>query len=173
MLKRLVQLKNRLVRLLEGAVILLLGGLVLDVLWQVFSRYVLRNPSSWTDELATLLIIWVALLGSSVAFIRGSHLGVDYFVDRLPERARLGIEVGVYALVGVFAALVLLWGGIKLVSLTLLTGQVSPALGLKMGHVYLALPVSGIFILVFAFEGMAERIATLRHGTGDTEDPGH
>jgi TRAP-type C4-dicarboxylate transport system permease small subunit len=42
-----------------------------------------------------------------------------------------------------------------------------------MGHVYLALPVSGIFILVFAFEGMAERIATLRHGTGDTEDPGH
>jgi TRAP-type C4-dicarboxylate transport system permease small subunit len=113
------------------------------------------------------------LLGSSVAFIRGSHLGVDYFVDRLPERARLGIEVGVYALVGVFAALVLLWGGIKLVSLTLLTGQVSPALGLKMGHVYLALPVSGIFILVFAFEGMAERIATLRHGTGDTEDPGH
>ncbi|HVR35308.1 MAG TPA: TRAP transporter small permease [Methylomirabilota bacterium] len=173
MLKLLVQIKNRLVRLLEGAVILLLGGLVLDVLWQVFSRYVLRNPSSWTDELATLLIIWVALLGSSVAFIRGSHLGVDYFIGRLPERARLGIEVGVYALVGVFATLVLLWGGIKLVSLTLLTGQVSPALGLKMGHVYLALPVSGLFILVFAFEAMAERIATLRHGTGERSDPGH
>jgi TRAP-type C4-dicarboxylate transport system permease small subunit len=159
------RLNERLVRGLEWVVIVLMGGLVLDVLWQVASRYVLRSPSSWTDELATLLIIWVALLGASVAFIRQGHLGVDYFVGKLPQRPRLLIEVCVYLLVAFFALAVLLIGGLKLVGLTLLTGQVSPALGVKMGHVYLALPVSGFFILVFALTTAAQRVAALR-GSG-------
>jgi len=162
MIKILVQIKNRLVTILEWAVILLMGSLVLDVLWQVASRYLLRNPSAWTDELATLLIIWVALLGSSVAFIKRSHLGVDYFVGKLPERARHLTELLVYVLIAFFAASILMLGGIKLVALTLLTNQVSPALGVKMGHVYLALPVSGIFILLFAVERIAEHLAALR-----------
>lgn len=165
MCNHLRRLNDRLVRGLEWGVIVLMGGLVLDVLWQVASRYVLRSPSSWTDELATLLIIWVALLGASVAFIRQGHLGVDYFVGKLPPRPRLLIEVCVYLLVAFFALAVLLIGGLKLVGLTLLTGQVSPALGVKMGHVYLALPVSGFFILVFALTTAAQNIAALR-GSG-------
>jgi len=165
MLRFLIQFKNGLNRVLEGVLILLMGLLVLDVLWQVASRYLLRRPSSWTDELATLLIIWVAMLGASVAFIRQSHLGVDYFVGKLPPRARVWSELVVYALVGFFAGAVLLFGGIQLVSLTLLTNQVSPALGVKMGHVYLALPVSGVFIVVFAVEAFLERLASLRAGS--------
>jgi TRAP-type C4-dicarboxylate transport system permease small subunit len=149
---------------LEGVLTLLMGALVLDVLWQVASRYLLRRPSSWTDELATMLIVWVALLGASVAFIRRSHLGVDYFVEKLPPRARLLSELLGYALVGLFAAAVLLVGGIKLVVLTLLTEQVSPALGVKMGYVYLALPVSGGFILLFAVEALVGRIVAGRAG---------
>ncbi len=164
MLRFLIQLKNGLNRVLEGVLILLMGLLVLDVLWQVASRYLLRRPSSWTDELATLLIIWVAMLGASVAFIRQSHLGVDYFVGKLPPRARAWSELVVYAVVGFFSGTVLLFGGIQLVSLTLLTHQVSPALGVKMGHVYLALPVSGVFIVVFAVEAILERVALLRAG---------
>ncbi len=162
MLPFLINLKKILVRGLEIGVILLMGGLVLDVLWQVFTRYALRSPSSWTDELATLLIIWVALLGSSIAFIRKSHLGVDVLVEKFPRRGQLGIEIGVYGLIGFFAGAILILGGIKLISLALLTNQVSPALGVKMGHVYLALPISGFFILVFALETIAERIAVLR-----------
>lgn len=167
MLNWLLRLKRGLVRLLEGLLVLLMGALVLDVLWQVTSRYVVRQPSAWTDELATLLLIWVALLGASVAFLKHSHLGVDYFVARLPARARLWVEVMVYALVGVFAAVVLLLGGGKLVALTLLTAQVSPALGVKMGHVYLALPVSGGFILLFAVEAVVERLLSLRRAGGN------
>lgn len=162
MLKLLIVIKERLVTVLEKLLILLVGALVLDVLWQVASRFLLRSPSSWTDELATLLIIWVALLGASVAFIRNSHLGVDYFVGKLAPRARLISEVIVFALVGFFALVVLIIGGVKLVSLTLLTEQVSPALGVKMGHVYLALPISGCFILLVAIETMVEKIAALR-----------
>jgi len=139
-----------LVRLLEVVVAGLMGVLVLDVLWQVVSRYVLRDPSSWTDELATLLMVWVALLGSSVAFIRRSHLGVDYFVGKFPVKWRQPVEVLGYLVIGFFAVAVLILGGVRWVALTLLTGQVSPALGVKMGYVYLALPLSGAIILAFS-----------------------
>jgi TRAP-type C4-dicarboxylate transport system permease small subunit len=153
MLALLRSARQILVKTLEWLVIGLLAVLVLDVLWQVFSRYVLRRPSSWTDELATLLIIWVALLGASVAFLQQGHLGVDYLVAKLPPRLRLPSEIIVHVVVGFFAATILIYGGSKLVALTLLTQQVSPALGVKMGHVYLALPVSGSFILLFSLEG--------------------
>lgn len=161
MLKLLVQIKECLVKLLEWILILLVAGLVLDVLWQVFSRFVLNNPSSWTDELATLLIIWVAMIGASVAFIRNNHLGVDYFVGKLKPRPRLISELLVQALICLFAVVVLLLGGTKLVTLTLLTEQISPALLVKMGHVYMALPLSGLVIALTSLETAVEKINAL------------
>ena len=161
MLKLLVQIKESLVKLLEWILILLVAGLVLDVLWQVFSRFVLNDPSSWTDELATLLIIWVAMIGASVAFIRNNHLGVDYFVGKLKPRPRLISEILVQGLICLFAVIVLLLGGTKLVTLTLLTEQVSPALLVKMGHVYMALPLSGLVIALTSIETAVEKIGAL------------
>lgn len=148
-------------KLLEWILILLVAGLVLDVLWQVFSRFVLNDPSSWTDELATLLIIWVAMIGASVAFIRNNHLGVDYFVGKLKPRPRLISEILVQGLICLFAVIVLLLGGTKLVTLTLLTEQVSPALLVKMGHVYMALPLSGLVIALTSIETAVEKIGAL------------
>jgi TRAP-type C4-dicarboxylate transport system permease small subunit len=161
MLKLLVQIKESLVKLLEWILILLVAGLVLDVLWQVFSRFVLNDPSSWTDELATLLIIWVAMIGASVAFIRNNHLGVDYFVGKLKPRPRLISEILVQGLICLFAVVVLLLGGAKLVTLTLLTEQVSPALLVKMGHVYMALPLSGLVIALTSIETAVEKMGAL------------
>lgn len=149
------------VKLLEWILILLVAGLVLDVLWQVFSRFVLNDPSSWTDELATLLIIWVAMIGASVAFIRNNHLGVDYFVGKLKPRPRLISEILVQGLICLFAVTVLLLGGAKLVTLTLLTDQVSPALLVKMGHVYMALPLSGLVIALTSIETAIKKIGAL------------
>lgn len=162
MLKLLVNLRKTLEFLLERILIGLVAMLVLDVLWQVASRYLLRSPSSWTDELATLLIIWVTMLGASVAFIRNHHLGIDYFVGKWSTRNQLLSGILVQVLVGVFATLVLILGGLKLVALTLLTEQVSPALGVRIGHVYLALPISGVVILLVAIESAAEKIGALK-----------
>ena len=161
MLNILVQIRECLVKLLEWILILLVAGLVLDVLWQVFSRFVLNDPSSWTDELATLLIIWVAMIGASVAFIRNNHLGVDYFVGNLKPRPRLISEILVQVLICLFAVVVLLLGGAKLVMLTLLTEQVSPALLVKMGHVYMALPLSGLVIALTSIETAIKKIGAL------------
>ena len=160
------QIKIFLDKTLETVVIICMSLLVLDVLWQVFTRKVLNNPSQWTEEIATFLLIWVALLGSAVALSLGAHLGIDYFVGKLSKGKRTFIEVIAFALILIFAAYVMLYGGIDLVISTLLLGQVSPVWKIKMGYVYMAVPVSGFFMIIYSFLGMCERFRTFV-GKGD------
>jgi TRAP-type C4-dicarboxylate transport system permease small subunit len=151
-------------RFLEGLVALVMGVLVVDVTWQVITRFVLRKPSSWTEELATFLLIWVGLLGSAVALRRGAHLGIDFFVNRMRPRNRLITELIVYAGVVGFSLGVLLWGGIGLVRTTLSTGQVSPDLQIQMGYVYSAVPFSGVFLSLYGAEFFVRSLTRLLRG---------
>ena len=164
-------IKNVLDRLLEGLVMIVVAVLVVDVLWQVFTRFVLNKPSTWTEELAVFMLIWVSLLGAAVALGRGAHLGIDYFVGKLPARARLGTEVFVFFCVSAFSLLVMLIGGIDLVRSTLELGQESSALRVKVGYVYLAIPISGFFLTLYAVIGLVERLQLLCKG--DAAAPEH
>lgn len=161
MLGVIIKLKKCLVRGLELTVILVTGILVIDVVWGVFTRYVLGHQSQWTEELARLLLIWVSLLGASIGFIRKSHLGVDYFVNKLNEKWRDIGQVVVYLFVGVFAYFVLIYGGSRLVSSALKNSQPTPALNIQMGYVYLAVPISGFFIVIFSVETIIETVNSL------------
>ena len=156
MLQHLLRMKRGLTKGLEVAVILIMAALLVDVLWGVVSRYVLGAQSRWTEELATFLLIWLSLLGASAAFASRSHLGVDYFVGLLHTEARRLVGVVAHLAVIAFASCVMLGGGFILVTRTLAGGQVSPALGLQIGHVYLAVPISGLFIILFAAESILE-----------------
>jgi len=169
MLKLLIFIKKGLAKLLELAVILIMAILVMDVLWGVFSRYVLGSQSRWTEELATFLLIWVSLLGAGVAFASKSHLGVDYFVGKLDPQARLLAEVAANVLVAFFAIAAFIWGGSILVKETLASNQISPAMGIKVGYVYLAVPTSGVFIVIFTIETIAE-ILSGKHDFTEKED---
>ena len=162
----LQMVKKVLDRSLEVLVMVVVAILVLDVLWQVFTRLVLRNPSTRTEELATFMLIWVVLLGAAVALGRGAHLGIDYFVGKLPVRARILTEVIVFSCVAAFSFSVMVVGGIDLVTSMLVLGQESPALRVKVGYVYLAVPISGFFLTLYAIMGLVERLARLRIGPG-------
>ena len=154
------KLSTGLIKVLEIAVILVTGFLVIDVVWGVFTRYILGHQSPWTEELARMLLIWVSLLGASVGFIRKSHLGVDYFVGKLNQRWQAIGQLVVYLLITVFAAVVLVYGGYRLVYSVLLNGQPSAALKIQWGYVYLAVPISGFFIVVFSIEMILDIIKT-------------
>jgi TRAP-type C4-dicarboxylate transport system permease small subunit len=156
--------KNIFDKILETLVATAMAVLVLDVVWQVFTRFIIKKPSSWTEELATFLMIWVGLLGASVALNRGAHLGVDYVTVKLAPRNKLITELFVFAVIALFSLLVLVIGGADLVRMTLQRGQLSAALGIKMGYVYLALPISGFFLVLYSLEFFMERLtALIRH----------
>ncbi len=152
------KIKYALDKLLETLIIVSVAVLTLDVLWQVFTRFILRDPCTWSEELAVFMIIWVALLGSAVALGRGSHLGVDYFVSKLPEKLRIKCEVLVFLLIAAFSLTVFVIGGTNLVISILKLGQVSPSLGVQVGYVYLAIPISGFFMTLYSVIAMTERL---------------
>lgn len=160
----LLKVKWVLDRILETLVAVTMATLLIVVVWQVFSRKVLNDPSPWTEELAIFLLIWVGLLGGSVALNRGAHLGIDFLVGKLSPRGRLYVEMISFGIVALFSFFVMVVGGITLVREILALGQTSPALGWKMGHVYLALPISGFFLTLYSIEFAASRIATLVRG---------
>ena len=153
----LISLKNKLVKLLNAMVIITMALLVLDVLWGVFSRYVLGEQSSWTDQLAQVLLIWLVLLASAVAYGNREHLGLDYFVNNMDESTKAKIAFLSNLVVLIFAALVLVWGGLKLVVHTHEMQQVMQALQIKKSYVYAIIPASGFFFLIFSIESFFEK----------------
>ncbi len=154
-------IKKILDRTLETLIIVSMAVLTIDVCWQVFTRLVLKNPGIWTEELATFMIIWVALLGSAVALSRGAHLGIDYLVNKLSIRNKIFTEIFVFFCIAAFSLCVMVIGGMVLVISTLNFEQVSPGLGIKIGYVYLAIPISGFFLVFYSVIGLVERAIEL------------
>ena len=134
--------------------------LVIDVVLGVITRYALGAQVRWTEELARFLLIWVSLLGGAVAFGTKAHLGVDFFVGKLHPEAQKMMAVVVHLIVLFFAGAIFVYGGSRLMSDALAMEQMTPALGWKMGHVYLALPISGVFMILFTLENLIETLAS-------------
>lgn len=137
-------------RILEGLLVLIMSTLVLVVLWGVIGRFALNAPPRWTEEVATYLLVWLSLLGAVVAFERNEHLGVDYLVKKLDDANHLIVEILTLVVIILFCSFVLIFGGSILVSETLGSGQLTPALGIKMGYVYSVVPVTGILFVAVA-----------------------
>lgn len=144
---KLIKLINRAISYI---LIVLMATIVLDVSWQVFTRFILKNPSSFTEELAGFLLIWIGLLGASHALYTKSHLGIDVLTYTLKGLKRKVIDVLIYSLVALFAFFVMVMGGIKLVQLTLKLDQISAAMEIPMGYVYLVLPLSGLLMILYS-----------------------
>ncbi|MBH53086.1 MAG: transporter [Opitutaceae bacterium] len=145
-------LRDCLVKALEVFLIASFALLTLDVLWGVFSRYILGAQSRWTEEIAINLLIWVSLLGACLTYEEKGHLGVDYFVGKLHSDAQIIGAIFVELVVLFFAGFGLLYGGWLLVSETLAAGQLTPALEWQKGYIYLAVPISGVFFIIFSLE---------------------
>jgi TRAP-type C4-dicarboxylate transport system permease small subunit len=140
----------------------LMGLAVVNVLWQVFTRYVMGSPSAYTDELSRYLLIWVGLVGAAYAAGKRMHLAIDILPSKLRGRAREALLLVIEAAVFLFAAVVMVFGGARLVALQLMLEQTSAALRVPLGYVYLALPVSGLLMMFYAALLMIDNVRALR-----------
>jgi len=128
---------------------ILMAIMTLDVLWGVFTRYVMGSQASWTEELARFLLIWIGLLGAAYASGKRLHLAIDLLPRRLEGKAGRRLQIFINLTIMLFAATVMVIGGIRYVYITLTLGQTSPALQLPMGFVYIIIPVSGLLIIYY------------------------
>ena len=151
-------------RVLEAVLIAAVFVLVLDVLWGVFTRYAMGSQADWTEELARFLLIWISLLGGAVAFGEKAHLGVDYFVGLFDTSTQKLLAIFAQLVVLFFATSIFVIGGSAVVIDTLRMEQLTPALGIGQGYVYLALPIAGVFMIIFTVERIIELILTDKQG---------
>lgn len=141
--------QHNLNKVLEVFLVFLMTILVLDVLWQVFSRYLLTSPSSFTDELAGFLLIWVGVLGAAYVAGRKEHLAIDILVQRSPPARQRLLLYLIHSLVFLFALSVMVTGGLVLMYTRFVLQVKSAALQLPLGYVYIVLPISGLIIMYY------------------------
>ncbi|MBN1456628.1 MAG: TRAP transporter small permease [Sedimentisphaerales bacterium] len=173
-------------RILEIALMIAVLVLVSVVIWGVLTRacgtfvawlatkgieawpFLPRGQNKYSEEFARFLLIWVSLLGGAVAFGEKAHLGVDYFVEKFDWDARKFMTIFGQFVVLFFAISIFIIGGSNVVIGNL--AQKAPALGkfgLKMGHVYMALPIAGVFMIIFAVEQLLEAIFSDKQTEGE------
>jgi TRAP-type C4-dicarboxylate transport system permease small subunit len=143
-------------KIIELLTSVLLTLMVLVCIWQIFSRYVLKSPSSGSEEFMRYGLIWVSLLGSPYAYGRGKHLAIIFAVKQMSPKAQERVAWIVEAAVVVFAVVVLIIGGIYTGVNAI--GQVSAALGLPMQFLYFMAPVSGVFFIFYSISYTRDRL---------------
>ena len=158
----LKKIRQLLIKGLELCLSIAVAFLVFDVIWGVLSRKLLGSQSSWTEELARVLLIWVVLLGAAVAYNSKAHLGLDYLVTKMDQSTKRYVAIIGDAIVLFFTCAVLLTGGFRLVTEAFQLEQVLMALSISKGYVYLALPVSGVFFLMVGLESLYANIFNRR-----------
>jgi len=141
---------NKISRILEWFMILIFALLVLDVLFQVFSRYLLGTSFTWTEEFARFSLIWMTILGA--AYLNGTqeHLSMDFLYQKFSESNKRKASVLIEVLIFLFALIVMVIGGLNLVYTTLHLEQLSGTLRIPLGYVYAIMPFSGFLIMCFS-----------------------
>jgi TRAP-type C4-dicarboxylate transport system permease small subunit len=149
------KMHNIINKCIEYFLVVIFGLLVIDVVWQVVSRYLVGQSSSFTEEFARFSLIWLTVLGA--AYINGQeegHLSMDFLLNKLPTKKRKGRQKVIQVLMAVFALIVMVIGGGNLVYTTLSLGQTSSALHVPLGYVYAIVPLSGLLIIYFSIHNI-------------------
>lgn len=117
---------------------------VVLVFINVILRYVFQSSSSWIEELVRYLIIWTTFVGSAVCFRKGSHMGIDLIFSLVKGRVKKGVEI--FGLIASLLFMVFLFKyGIDLVLFTKQSGQITPAMEIKLYWIYIGIPL-GAFL---------------------------
>jgi tripartite ATP-independent transporter DctM subunit len=137
--------------LLVAEFLLLLGN--------VIYRYVLEDPLTWNDELATLLFIWLAMFGSVIALRRNEHMRLTTFVARFPEHRRIFLETFGNVVVAAFMLLLIGAAWEYTVEEWIIT---TPALDIPNSYRVGSILVGAVLMFAIVVSRLLER-ATLRH----------
>jgi TRAP-type C4-dicarboxylate transport system permease small subunit len=143
------QIRIKVNKIIERFLVLILVGMVLNVIWQVFTRFLTSSPSAFTNELARYLMIWLGILGAAYISGKQEHVAIDFFVKKFNNSLRRFIDRFVLLSILSFAFFVMIIGGINLVYITLKLEQYSPSLQIPLALVYSIIPISGLLIIFY------------------------
>lgn len=150
-MKQLRTVLDKILRVLCGVSFI---AMVVLTCWQVFTRYSLGNPSSWSEELVAYLFGWMSLLGASLVVGERGHMNIPILIDRLNPTMKKAFHIFSEIVALIFAAAILVYGGVQITSLAM--GQMTSSLGVAVGVFYVVLPLSGVLNVIYAIINIIE-----------------
>lgn len=144
-----MELRKKIDHILSRLLILIMGVMVINVLWQVFTRFIVGTPSSFTDELARYLMIWLGILGAAYVSGKNMHVAIDVLALKFSDKIQKRLKLIVYVSIILFAFFAMVIGGLRLVYITYVLDQYSPALQVPLAVVYFSIPLSGFLIIYY------------------------
>lgn len=137
-------------KILTTFIIALFAGLVIVVFWQVIARYILKNSSAFSEELAKILFVWVSLLTAALLFGEKGHMNIAVVVNKIPLKVGLAVQIFAGLINMAFIVFVLVFGGYLAVKLG--WSQTNASIPLfTTGLIYAVLPISGLFSMFYEF----------------------
>lgn len=150
-------------KILGNIIAALTAIMVLVCCWQVVTRFVLNNPSKYTEEFLRYALIWLTMLGAPYAYGLEKHLAIHVVTNKFKKKNLLINKMGVEIIVLILSISVLIVGGFIVVSNAV--GQISPAMQIPMQFYYLCIPLSGLLMAIYCinrFWGFAKQLKQMR-----------
>lgn len=152
-----MQLRKTIDKILAHFLVIIMAVMVVNVLWQVASRFIIGTPSSFTDELARYLMIWIGILGAAYVSGRNMHVAIDVLPRRFNVPIQQRLILAVRLLIILFCMVAMVIGGSRLVYITYVLGQNSPALQVPLAVVYAVIPISGMLIIYYKMSDILKK----------------
>ncbi|GAE28276.1 TRAP-type C4-dicarboxylate transport system [Halalkalibacter wakoensis JCM 9140] len=137
---------------LEFIIFICMTITVVTTFLQVFYRYVLKSPLSWSQEVLMISFVYLVLFGAALAVKNKEHLKVDLF-DRAPARVQKLLRVLEFSIMTIFIG-VFVYYGTLLVFANFESGTIVGFLPIQVAYVYMSLPISGLFMFYYLVKGV-------------------
>ncbi len=145
----------RSLRFLQSLSAILFITIVVVTFGQVVLRYVFKSPVFWAEEVARYAFIWMSFIGAAVAIALDAHANISFVLNALPHKARKVVQaIGRVLSIAFFAVV----GYSALRIAVSAASDRSPALGLPMSAVYLALPFASVFAVAYLVISMWQEL---------------
>lgn len=118
------------------------------VIWQVFTRYVLNNSATWTEELTAYLFAWSTLFGASLVVSERGHMNIPVVMDQQSPKVQKIAAIFSEIMILLFSAIILVYGGYSITELAM--GQMTSSLSVPIGIFYIPLLISGVVNIIYA-----------------------
>jgi len=139
--------RNGITRILNGLAGISFLAMVILTCWQVLTRYVLQDPSTWSEELVGYLFAWMSLLGASLVTCERGHMNIPIIVERFNAPVQKLLNCLGEVIAFLFSAVILVFGGVQITTLAM--GQMTSSLGVPIGIFYIVLPLCGVLNMIY------------------------
>lgn len=130
------------------------------VAWQVFTRYILGNPSVTSESVARYMFVWLIFLALAYVFGRRGHMAINFVIDKLKPENRLKIDTLNQVIQIVFSGGILVYGGLVFTISQMV--QLDAVLQIPMGLIYMVIPISGCLVIFYTVCNILENLNQLK-----------